>query len=324
MAGVSLKTVTNVVHERPYVRQETRDRVLAAIAQLDYRPSLAGRQLQSGRSHIITLAVPRIDEPYLGGLAHALIAAATPRGYTVLIDETGGHAEQEQQALSGYPGHGIDGVIYSPFGLDPEHLAGSRDVPLVLLGQYFPESTADYVAIDDVASARDAVRHLVQTGRRTIAFAGAQPDRDGAVGERRLAGYRAELAAQGLAEPPGGVVEGRRFARHEGEAAVVQLLASTAGLDALVCTSDLMAIGALRALRERQVRVPDDVAVLGWDDIVDGAYVSPSLTTVAPDLPVLAATTLDALIRRIDGDRTPGRKHVIPHRLVIRESTGTR
>ena len=89
LAEVSLKTVTNVVHERPNVRDETRQRVLAAIATLDYRPSLAGRRLRGLRSNILTLAVPRVDEPYLGALAHAIVAAATVRGYTVLIDETG-------------------------------------------------------------------------------------------------------------------------------------------------------------------------------------------------------------------------------------------
>ena len=92
--------------------------MLAAIEELDYRPSLAGRQLQSGRSNMITLAVPRIDEPYLGALAHQLIATAAPRGYTVVMDETGGRIDREEQAASGYPGHGIDGVIYSPLALN--------------------------------------------------------------------------------------------------------------------------------------------------------------------------------------------------------------
>jgi DNA-binding LacI/PurR family transcriptional regulator len=323
MAGVSLKTVTNVVHERPYVKQETRDRVLAAIAQLDYRPSNAGRQLQSGRSHLITLVVPRIDEPYLGGLAHALITAATPRGYRLLIDETGGRVEQELEAASGYPGHGIDGVIFSPFALDPEHLAArSHDFAMVMLGQFLPESTADYVAIDNIASTHDAVRLLANQGRRTIGFLGSQPGRPGALGEVRRGGYADALAELGLRLPPGGTAPGARFTRESGEQGAEEVLERTPDLDALVCASDLMAIGAMRALRRRGVRVPDDVAVLGWDNIVDGEYVSPSLTTVAPDLPSLAGQTMDALVRRIEGDRTPGRQYVVPHRLVVRESTG--
>ena len=323
MAGVSLKTVTNVVHERPYVKEQTRERVLAAIAELDYRPSSAGRQLQSGRSHLITLVVPRIDEPHLGALAHALITAATPRGYRLLIDETSGRVEQELEAASGYPGHGIDGVIFSPFALNPEHLvARSRDSPMVLLGQFLPGSTADYVAIDNVASAHHAVRLLATQGRQTIGFLGAQPGRPEALGEVRRGAYADALAQLGLRAPPGGVAPGGRFTRESGEQAAEEVLERTPDLDALVCASDLMAIGAMRALRRRGVRVPDDVAVLGWDNIVDGEYVTPSLTTVAPDLPDLAEQTLDALIRRIEGDRTPARQYVVPHRLVVRESTG--
>jgi DNA-binding LacI/PurR family transcriptional regulator len=323
MAGVSLKTVTNVVHNRPYVKQETRDRVLAAIAELDYRPSNAGRQLQSGRSHLITLVVPRIDEPYLGGLAHALITAATPRGYRLLIDETSGRFEQELEAASGYPGHGIDGVIFSPFALNPEHLAArSRDFPMVMLSRFLPESTADYVAIDDVASAHDAIRLLVGQGRRRIGFLGAQPGLVGALGEVRLGACTDALAEHGLRPPAGGIAAGVRFDRESGEQGAEEVLNRAPGVDALVCASDLMAIGAMRALRRRGVRVPDDVAVLGWDNIIDGEYVTPSLTTVAPDLPALANQTLDALIRRIEGDQTPARTYVIPHRLVVRESTG--
>ena len=322
-AGVSLKTVTNVVHARPYVADDTRERVQAAIDELGYQPSRAGRQLQSGRSHLLTLVVPRIDEPYLGALTHALITAATPRGYKLVVDETAGQSDQEHPAASGYPGHGIDGVILSPFALDPEHLAArSRDFPMVLLGQHLEHGTADYVAIDDLTSAREVVRHLAARGRRRIGYIGAEPGRPGALGEVRLAGYRQGLAESGLVEPPHAIAPGGRFDRVDGRAGAAQLLDRTPGLDALVCASDLLALGALRALRDRGLQAPRDVAVLGWDDIADGQDVTPTLTTVAPDLPALAEQTLDALISRIEGDRQPGRRFVVPHRLVVRQSTG--
>ncbi|WP_375430944.1 LacI family DNA-binding transcriptional regulator [uncultured Friedmanniella sp.] len=323
LAGVSPKTVTNVVHERPYVKQTTRARVLAAIEDLDYRPSRAGRQLQSGRSHLITLVVPRIDEPYLASLAHALIAAASASGYRLLIDETGGRPEQEHQAASGYPGHGIDGVIISPFALKPDQLAArSRDVPLVLLGQFLPGSTADYVAIDDRGSAADAVAHLVDRGRRRLGYLGAEPGRPGALGEVRLAGYRRALGEHGLLEPDGGVGPGLNFDRDSGERGAAEMLVRVPDLDGLVCASDLMAIGAVRALQRLGRRVPEDVAVLGWDDIAEDQYVTPTLTTIASDLPALGQQTMAALIRRIEGDRSPGRAYVVPHRLVARASTG--
>jgi LacI family repressor for deo operon, udp, cdd, tsx, nupC, and nupG len=323
LADVSLKTVTNVVHQRSNVKAETRERVLSAIAQLDYRPSLAGRALRNGRSNMITLAVPRIDEPYLGALAHALIAAATPRGYTVLIDETGGRPDQEQQAAEGYPGHGIDGVIFSPLALDPEHLAEmSHNVPMVLLGEHLVHSTADHVAIDNERSARDVVGHLVQTGRRRIGFLGGQASRPTAVGELRMQGYRAQLAESGIAPRAAWVAQSHRFTRDAGADRAMALINRSPSLDSMICASDLLAIGAMRALRRHGVRVPEDIAVTGWDNIVDGRYYLPSLTTVAPDLQRLAEQTLDALTSRIGGDRSAGRTYLVPHELIVRDSSG--
>ena len=321
-AGVSLKTVTNVVHERPYVASDTRRRVQDAIDELDYRPSMIGRQLQSGRSNILTLAVPRIDEPYLGALAHALIAAATPRGYTVLIDETGGRPERERQASEGYPGHGIDGVIFSAIGLDPHHLAAvSNRSPLVLLGAHVPGSSADYVAIDNERTARETVQHLLGLGRRRVAFVGDQPGRPTTVGAVRRRGYDRQLDDAGLQRSRRRVVRADRFTREEGAELAAELWQRDPTIDAMVCASDLLAIGAMRALDELGVTVPDDVAVTGWDGTIDGRYSSPSLTTVATDLPVLAERTLDALTRRIEGDRSEGVTFVVPHEIVVRESS---
>lgn len=321
-AGVSFKTVTNVVHGRRNVGAETRARVQAVIAELGYQPSLAGRRLQSGRSNMVTLAVPRIDEPFLGALAHAMIAAAKPLGFTVLIDETGGDAEHEALAASGYPGHGIDGVIFSPAAVDPRRFTVmSRATPMVMLGEYLPDSAADHVAIDDVASAGDVVAHLLASGRRRIAFLGYQPTNPAGIAGLRYRGYRQQMAAAGLRVEDRWVIPGPGFSREEGETQVRQAISHLGSVDALVCASDLLAIGAMRALRQHQIRVPDDVAVTGWDNTVDGAYHSPSLTSVAPALAELATLALSALIRRIEGDREPGTSYRVPHHLIVRESS---
>ena len=322
MAGVSLKTVTNVVHERTNVKASTRDRVLAAIEQLDYRPSLAARQLQSGRSNMITLAVPRIDEPYLGALAHALIAAASPHGYRVVMDETGGQPDREEQAASGYPGHGIEGVIFSPLALDPEGMAAmSRRTPMVLLAAALPESTADFVAIDNIASSREVVDHLYETGRREIAFLGADPRHPQGVGQVRMTASVDRMRELGLTINDARQLPTERYTREQGEKRVLEAADELAGCDALVCCSDLLALGAMRALNRLGRRVPDDVAVVGWDNIIDTEYVSPTLTSVAPDLAALAKQTVEALISRIEGNRDPGRSFTVPHELIVREST---
>jgi DNA-binding LacI/PurR family transcriptional regulator len=319
-AGVSLKTVTNVVHGRRHVSDDTRARVLAVIAELGYRPSIAGRMLQRGRSNVIALAVPRIDEPYLGSLAHAIIGAADRRGYTVLIDETGSDEEGESKAALGYPGHGIDGVIFSPRAQNPARIAtSSRFTPMVLLAQRLPDSTADYVTIDNDTSAREIARHLIDTGRRRIMFLGGQADHPNSIGHFRTQGYRAQIDEAGL---PTRVLPANKFTREVGAAAADQILAGAERPDAIICASDLLAIGVMRTLASRGIRVPDDVAVSGWDNIIDGEYQAPTLTTIATDLTELADEALSALINRIRGDQSPPETHIVSHRLIVRESTG--
>jgi DNA-binding LacI/PurR family transcriptional regulator len=323
LAGVSLKTVTNVVHERRHVKAETRARVKAAIAELGYTPSLAGRQLQSGRSNIVALAVPRIDEPYLGALAHALIMAGERHGYAVFADETGRSDDHELRAAAGYPGHSIDGVIYSPLAMDPRRLADmSRSTPMVLLGEHLSEGAADYVAIDNEQSARDVVRHLAAGGRRRIAYIGGNPARPLSVGQLRFRGLRTAVKELDLETRDDWLLRCDRYTRETGAALAEQLLPRIGEIDALVCASDLLAIGAIRTFIEHQVRVPDDVAVIGWDNIVDGRYLSPSLSSVATDLDLLADQTFEALISRIQGNRDPARVYTVPHELTIRESSG--
>jgi DNA-binding LacI/PurR family transcriptional regulator len=271
----------------------------------------------------LTLAVPRIDEPYLGALAHAINGAATTRGYTVLIDETGGRPAHEREAVEGYPGHGIDGVIFSPLAVDPQHLAAvSNYTPLVLLGEHLTNSPADYVAIDNHASSREVVQHLIGSGRRRIGFIGGQPRRPTAVGDLRRQGYRDQLLESGITPRAGWQAHADRFTREEGAILAARLVRRVRTLDAIICASDLLAIGAIRGLTDLGVIVGPDVAVVGWDDTVDGRYCTPTLTTVSPDLDYLAHATLDALVRRIEGDRAPGRSVVVPHRLIVRGSSG--
>jgi LacI family transcriptional regulator, repressor for deo operon, udp, cdd, tsx, nupC, and nupG len=323
-AGVSWKTVSNVLHGRSNVRPETRARVQAAIAELNYRPSLASRQLRMGRTHLLALAVPAISEPYFGELAHAMIEGAALSGYTVLIDETHGAAEQEGVVAEGFQVRLIDGIIFSPLSMTGPQIAARRDrTPMVLIGEHATSEDAglDLVTIDNVASAEEATRHLLQAGRRRIAFLGYQAWRPRGTGQLRLKGYEQALRSARLPVDRGLVLEADAFSREQGEARVTELLPRIREVDALVCANDLLAVGAIRALRRAGVSVPDEVAVLGWDGTPEGAFTQPSLTTVAPDKQALARTAIDALLRRIEGDSSPPATHVVPHRLVVREST---
>ena len=191
------------------------------------------------------------------------------------MDETGGRIDREEQAASGYPGHGIDGVIYSPLALNPQLLADmSRNTPMVLLGEPLPNSSADYVAIDNLLSAREVVDHLVHQGRRRFAYLGGQPDLYPGVGEQRALAVGQRLADHGIATDDLVITTGR-FHRPEGARRVQDNLERLRRCDALICASDLLALGAMHALRVAGISIPDDIAVTGWDNIEDGAYSRP-------------------------------------------------
>ncbi len=320
---MSVKTASNVVNGYVHVTDRTRARVQQAIEQLHYRPNLAARGLRQGRSDVIAVAVPEIDAPYFAELARSVVKVAETRGWTVLIDQTDGAVEREQLVLDGVRGGLIDGLIFSPLALGAEELARRRDtVPLVLLGERVFAGPADHVSIDNVAAARAATSHLLELGRRRIAAIGAQPSPQLQTAHLRLCGHQESLTAAGLPTPSELVVEVGSYHRADGAAAARRLLALPEPPDALFCFNDLLALGALRALHEAGVRVPDDVAVVGWDDVEDGRYSTPTLTTVSPDKHQIAALAIDLLAARLgEGRGSPPQEVTADFALAVREST---
>jgi DNA-binding LacI/PurR family transcriptional regulator len=198
-AGVSIKTVSNVVNGYVHVRPETRARVNAAIDALGYRPNLTARSLRGGRTGVIALAVPDLTSPYFAEIAEGVIDAAEELGWTVLIDQTDGRRERELLVLHGIRDHLIDGVVFSPLALGDEDLRATRsEVPIVCLGERVHAGTMDHIAIDNVAAARIATNHLIERGRRRIAAVGAQASPVAETARLRLAGYTEALEQAGL------------------------------------------------------------------------------------------------------------------------------
>jgi DNA-binding LacI/PurR family transcriptional regulator len=323
-AGVSIKTVSNVVNGYVHVAPATRARVQAAIDALGYVPNMAARQLRSGRSGVIALAVPELQSPYFAGIAGLIVEAAERRSWTVLIDQTDGQAERERDLVEGLRRHAIDGLIFSPLALAGEELALRDGTPMVLLGERVWHGPADHVAIDNTAAAADATRHLTSLGRHRIAAIGVQDRPSAVTAHQRLAGYRAALAEAGLPFDPALEMPADGFHRVDGAAAMARLLDLESPPDAVFCFNDLLALGAMRTLLSRGVSVPGDVALIGFDDIEDGRFSTPTLSTVAPDAPRIAQLAVDLLAERLsDGPAAAGapRELRVDHRLVAREST---
>ncbi|GGT34163.1 LacI family transcriptional regulator [Streptomyces kurssanovii] len=322
-AGVSIKTVSNVVNNYPHVTPQMRAKVQQAIDELGYRPNLTARHLRKGRTGIIALAVPEFGNPYFAELAGAVVDAAARHDYTVLVDHTAGLREKELLVSQGFRAHVIDGLILSPIHLETEDLTARTDsAPLVLLGEREYEAPYDHIAIDNVAAAREAVRHLIGLGHRRIAFLGSRTGRERQPAHLRLRGWREEHAAAGLEADDALVVVTDGYGREDGASAMAALLDRGERPDAVFAYNDLIAVGAMRTLTERGLSVPGDVAVVGFDDIEEGRYGSTTLTTISPDKEAIARLAVDSLVERLAGGTAPEPRRQRPgYRLVVREST---
>ncbi|GAB4004319.1 hypothetical protein GCM10029992_48870 [Glycomyces albus] len=200
-------------------------------------------------------------------------------------------------------------------------MAGSSSMPLVLLGEHEFDGRYDHVAIDNVRAARDAVAHLVATGRTRIAAVGGQPAEEYATPLQRTAGYEAALERAGLEARPDYATAAAHYSRTDGYRAAAGLLRLDPRPDAIFCFSDLLAMGAMRAVFDAGLRVPEDVAVIGVDDIEEGRFTRPSLSTVSLDKPFIAREAVKRLAARIEDPGLPAEEVVAAHRLIAREST---
>jgi LacI family repressor for deo operon, udp, cdd, tsx, nupC, and nupG len=325
LAGVSARTVSNVVNGFQHVSPQTRARVQQALAELGYEMNAAARSLKSGRTGMIALVVSELHAPYFAELADAVVRAADRRSLTVLVEVTEGLREREVRVLAGGRTHLADGALMSPVALTEEvGIRVRRNFPVVLLGESRLGDTFDHVGLDNAAATRAAVDHLVAIGRVRIAALGAHHRLPAALLRRKA--FEEALHRVGLR--PHAILETRDWERQTGADVTDALVASGAELpDALFAFNDTLAIGALRALKSRGVPVPTRVAVASIDDIDEAAYTSPSLTSIAPDLPALAETALALLeeqieLRRTGGRPRPPRQEWAPFHLAVRESTG--
>ena len=325
LAGVSFKTVSNVINDYPHVSAATRAKVQAAIDELGYQPNLSARSLRSGRTGVIGLAVPELSLAYFAQLADEVINAAEKRGLVVLIEQTGGDRARELEVLRSPRLKLTDGLLFSPLGLGIDDAAlVDIDTPLVLLGERIFNGPVDHVTMQNVEASRAATEHLITLGRQRIAVIGAhQGEVIGSAG-LRLTGYRQALDAAGIPFDDSLIAHVGTWHRANGADAMRRLLDTGVQFDGLFAMNDELALGAMRVLQESGRVIPRDVAVIGFDDIDEGKFSLPSLTTIDPGRREIAETAVDVLIERIAGkgkDSAPPRELLSAFRIVEREST---
>lgn len=319
-AGVSISTVSRVLNNSDYpVKQETRERVLAAIEELKFRPNDLARGLLLKKSRTIGLVVPDISNPYYPELSLGIEATASEHGYSVIFCNTSRSVEKLSQYVDVLLQKRADGIILAGGGtqsVQVSQVLSDFDVCVALVGRHnlpFPS-----VQVDNFGAAREAMAHLLEMGHRDISFLSGPASLTSV--QDRLAGYRAALEEQGI-HPDDRLYHEGDFGAESGYEGAKALLQGALRPTAIFAANDRMAVGALAAAADIGLRVPEDVSVIGFDDTVLASQIRPALTTVAVPAYEMGATVMRLLLKLLAGEECPPTS-MLPTRLVIRQSSG--
>jgi DNA-binding LacI/PurR family transcriptional regulator len=323
LARVSVKSVSNYFNDYPHMSESMRERIGRAIEQLNYQLNVSARNLRSGRTGNIALVVPELNQAYFAELANDVIRESQSFGLNVFVETTGGQIDHELAILAGERGLYVDGVIFGPLGLGPRELAEVRvQFPLVFVGDCLLDGGVDFVTMANADGARAAVGHLIGRGRRRVLALGVEPVTETSTPALRLAGYLAAHQDAGVDVDQTLLVHADAWHRRDGADAVEEALARGLAFDAVFGFNDALAIGAISALTRAGRRVPDDVAVLGFDNTEDAEFAIPALTTIDPGRETIARDAVTMLVERIGNDSSAEpRRTVAPYRLVRRASS---
>ena len=320
-ARVSTATVSRVLNKADYVKPATRKAVEDAIAALGYIPSGAARSLSSRSSRIIGAIIPSIDNSIFAAGVEALQTHLSERGYHLLIGSSNYDPEEEYQVCRSFLEQHAAGVIMMGETHSPDCLAVLERyaTPFVNTGVYSPERPFPCVGFDNAGVAATAVRYLLQLGHERFAMiAGITADNDRAIG--RLRGVRAELAANDLELPDERVLE-CRYDIAESRAAFRTLMRRAEPPTAVLCGNDVQGFGAILEAQHSGIRIPEEVSVVGFDDLVLSRHLKPSLTTIRVPTQEMWCRAADMLLALLNGKDTP-RALEIETSLIVRESTG--
>jgi DNA-binding LacI/PurR family transcriptional regulator len=302
-AGVSLTTVSRALNDRPDIHPDTRARILAIARELGYTPSAIARSLATQRTHTIGLAVRTHLDAWAAQILMTVENAAREAGYEVFVSTHNAEVDREHSVLRAFHSRHVEGMILvsSVLGEDIAMLQQSTGTPLVLISPLVQSSHRYTVQTDDFGGARSGTEYLIRLGHKRIAHIGV-PEWT-APGRDRLQGYRAALKAHGIPLDPGLELAGDA---HEtgGSAGVQTLLALPKPPTAVHCFNDLTAVGVLHEARMKGVRVPEDLSVVGFDDVPLARYLDPPLTTSRQDMEALGGQAIRMLLDLIGGRET--------------------
>jgi LacI family transcriptional regulator len=320
-AGVSVATVSRVFNASGPVKEETQRRIREVALALRYSPNGAARSLTTNRTSTLGVLLPDLYGEFFSEVIRGVDQTAQEHGYHILVSGSHNVPSEIAAALTAMRGR-VDGVVIMSPAIDASTLAENlpATLPVVLLNCAVQGTEFDALGIDNFGGAHSMVRHLVASGRRRIAM--IRGDAGNADADARAEGYRAALREAGIEHRPEWEIAGD-FLEQSGFTAAEQLLGMSPRPDAIFAANDSMAIGAMSALQAAGCRVPDDMAVAGFDDIPIARYMTPPLTTVRIDIAGLGARAVRALVHAVGSKNAHDRRQeILPAELVVRGTTG--
>lgn len=324
LAKVSVATVSRVINDDPVVKSSTRVQVLDAISKLNYTPNLLGRNLRQVRTNKILVLIPSISNQFYSKIISAMERTAKSNGYRVLVCMTHNDPSTEREYIDMLTARVADGIIFLSSGLSGKEMNSlAAAYPIVQCCEYIDGSDTDTVIIDNEQAAYDAVAYLLDKGHRSVAFFGSVTKYTSGILRER--GYRRALAdrTHGGADagPDGEYIFLDDYSYPGGQRMTAEYLKRKDRPDAIFCISDSIAIGCIRELTDRGIGVPGDIAVIGFDDTSVAKVYCPAISTVAQPQEDTGILAMELLLDRIRKTKSSPRTRVLPHRLVLRETT---
>ena len=320
-AGVSVATVSYVINKSRFVSPELTARVEEAIDQLGYSPNAVARSLRQNRTKMIGLIVPDNSNPFFAEIAKGVEDAGFEAGYSVILCNSNASIDREMVYLDLLRSNRVEGIIFIATTTHVEQVRSfvRAKIPAVIFYRDVPDIDVDTIRIDNFKAGYTATRHLIDLGHREIAC--IRPASDETPSAQRVEGFKRAMEESGLAWQPELMPHGDNRVS-SGKSAVQDLVSSRRNFSAIFSTNDAMAIGAMRALREIGYYIPQDVSVVGVDDIILASYSEPPLTTIAQPKYEAGCQAVEFLVERIEGGYNQGpRKILLETQLIVREST---
>lgn len=326
LANVSHTTVSRALNDRSRIRSETKEKILAIVRELNYQPNFIARSLVMRRSKTLGLIITTIANPFYTELALGIESTARSLGYNIILSFTHSDLSIERESIDMLRSKGVDGMIFSSAHMDDPNIAmlAEEEFPMVLVNRrtYHPmvKEKVDYVGVDNIMGGYLAVEHLIRLGHRKIGVIGGSSE--SSVGFERLEGGKKALEAYGLEPIPHYFLEGN-FLKESGYQGGIRFLRMDEPPSAVFATNDYMALGVYQAFLEKGVKVPEDIAIIGFNDIEFTAMKGVELTTIGQKKYEMGAISVRTLVEKIEGKKTESPKEIfLEPDLIIRKTCG--